>query len=321
MGDKFNPLTSSSHKNLKELFRSYPRWNTDPKQFNALYGDPKLIEIDATWIDQLNNYSHWDTSSHQSVLNDLKRVSDFSGLARVKIFENLPIPNYSEFRQWATVYVLQKSQKGKSAEGLKAFRKMAHLSHSTGSLTGNMLSAEMLKDEYMFSKNLKLYNWKLVPTEKIEAYKRVSWAWLGLVRTTWFDYFPKEFEPYLRPETGVCAAAWEHSNSVAALHDFLENKIVFEKDFSENLEYSRSFQKNLFSICNMKNYEGFLNRTPAGAIPIVGRGNSLFMIEPREGNTISLYLSRVPYIRQIIGLSLIIISIPNYLKYYEQTIE
>jgi hypothetical protein len=319
-GDGLSPLTSDSHTALKELFKKYPEWKTDSKKFKALYADSKLMEIDATWIDQLKNYSHWDFSSHQSIIDDLKRVPDSSGIARIGIFANLPIPNYSEFRQWAIVYTLQKSQKGRTIEGLEAFRKMAQLSHSSGTLVGNMIAVAMLNDEHVLSENIELNDWELVPKKKIEAYKRVSWAWPGLVRTTWFHSFPKEFEPYLKPETGACAAAWVYSGGLTAFQDFLEDKIVFEKDFSKNLEYSREFQKFLLSTCNMKNYEGFVSRTPAGANPIVGRGyNSYFMMDSgKVNNSIALNWIRIPYVRQMIGLNLITISIPNYLKLYDQ---
>lgn len=319
-GDGFSPLSSKSHETLSDLFEKYPNWKSDPKQFKSLYADPDLLSIDTSWIEELKNYSHWDFSTHPEIQENLRHVPESSGIERIGIFSALPIPNFPEFRKWGIVYFLQEYHQGKGPEGLKSFRKMAHLSHNTGTLIGKMIATTMLDDEHFFSKNLQMPDWELIPKEEIQAYKRVSWAWIGIAQTTWFHEFPKDFEPYLKPETGVCAAAWENPGGLTAFQDFLKSKVVFERDFSENLEKSRSFQKRLFSICNMKSYEGFVSRIPAGANPLIGRGyGSYYMIDSEAASSsTSLNWSRVPYIRRVIGLNLIAISIPNYLKLYEQ---
>jgi hypothetical protein len=318
-GNKFTNFDSPSHKAIDELFKKYSKWKVDPKQFEALYKDPLLLQIDTNWMEQLHQYTYWDFSSHPKVMEELKRAPESNGVARIGIFASLPIPSFSEFRRWATVYTLQKSHKGKALEGLKRHRFMSQMLHSSGILIGNMIAVDMLKEEHALVKNLKINNWNLVSNETIDAYKRVSWGWVSVVQNSWFEELPKEFEPYMKPETGVCAAAWENSAGLTALSDFLEKKVFLEKDFSKNFQQLKNLKIKLFSKCNMKNYEVFSSRMPASPEPLIGRGyNNYLLLNSEEfNNSVTLNWVRIPYIRQIVGLNLATEGAPNYMRLYD----
>ncbi|MCJ8275772.1 MAG: hypothetical protein MJK18_02945, partial [Bdellovibrionales bacterium] len=316
-----NPLLKSeSHTNLRELFNKYPNWKSEAKEFQAILKDPLLKAIDTKWMETLIRYSHWDFSSHPLVIKQLSKVAQSNGIERIGIHATLPLPDFREFRQWTYAYLLQQWLTGDMTKGHKIFRKMAQLANSTGLLIGQMIAVSMLWEEHILARHMKATNWILFDKKRIEAYKRLSWAWVGVVHSTWFHEYNTDYDPYFSRETGLCAAAWENTGGLTTFQDFLGNSIVFEKNFDKDIERSRAFQKRLLKACDMKSYESFLSPTPPEANPMFVRGFGALvsMNFNKNDSSTSLNWSRVPYIRQVVGLQIMTFAIPNYFGLYQQ---
>lgn len=318
--DAIESPSPQSYSGLIELFEKYPKWHSDMIQLKGLQNDPNTYKINTSWMNDLVNYSHWDFSSHPKFKEIFLQASNLNGMDRMNILASTPFPSLIEFRQWGPVFFLQKYRLSRHMEGLQIFRKMAQLAYSTHTLTGSMVAVAMLKDEHFFSRNLNTPNWNLVPSARIQTFTRVSWAWVGLVKSTLLRELPASFGLYLKPEAGICAAAWESLIGVAAFYDFLEDKAPFEKGFSQNVEKARSFMKKLFGICNMKQYDVFVSRTPSGANPIFrfGSQHKISSVTSSDQDSMPINLSRVPYIRRMIVLSLISVASPEYMRFYEK---
>ena len=305
---------------VTELFSRFTYWKVAPGQLKQLTEDPMFNSIDTAWMSSLYKYDHWNLSARSEVAHKLQSAARMNGVSRIGVFATLPIPNYNEIRLWATLHLLQKFKAGRALEGFHTFRKTAQLVHSSGTLVGNMIVVAMLKDEHLLTSLFKVKSWELVPTQVIESYQRVSWAWVALSREPWFREFPEDFKTYMRPQLGLCAAAWELGSSVSGFQDFLEPRFVFESDFSANIERSRNFQIQLLKTCNMSSLTSLVTETPPGANPWFGKGyEDLLMVDPQgTSEATTMNWSRVPYLRRIMGLTLLTVATPNYLQHYER---
>ncbi len=307
--------------NVVDLFNRFTYWKTAPGQLRQLTEDPAFKNISTDWMESLYKFDHWNLAGRSEVAQKLQLAAQMNGIKRIGLFATLPIPNYNEIRLWATLHLLKKYGAGKILEGFHTFRQTAQLVHSSGTLVGNMIAVAMLKDEHMLAEMLKVSNWELVSMPAIEAYQRVSWAWVALSHEPWFREFPEEFAAYMRPQLGLCAAAWELNSSVSGFQDFLEPKVIFESDFAENMERSRKFQIQLLKTCNLSSVAAVVSSTPAGANPWFGKGyNELLVMDIPAGarDAASINWSRVPYLRRILGLTLLTVAAPNYLQLYER---
>jgi hypothetical protein len=278
---------------VRELLTKYVYWKTAPGQLKELLNDPEFKALDTRWFEQLHQFDHWNLSTRPEVREGLLKSVGRNGIARIGIFAGLPIPNYAELRQWATLYVLQKYAAGKTAQALPVVRKAAQLSHSSGTLVGHMTAVLMLKDEYTFMAVLKASGFQPVPETLIAAYQRLSWAWVGLAREPWYGELPEEFKPYIGSRFGACTAVWEFGSGPLGYQEFLEPRALFEMDFTANFKRTRVFQEQLLKVCNLHQFREAWIR---GGEPI--------------------HLGRVPYLRRILGLGLMSLALPDSLHLY-----
>ena len=309
---------------VRKITKAYSAWRVNDEVLTKLLQDKELMGINTDWISRLEKYDHWNFSTHREVSTPLALVPKVNSMTRVEIFSQLPVPNYLDFRSWAILHFLQKAQQGKIEEGFKAIRKVAELMHSSGTLIGNISAASMLRDEYILLAKFKNPKWKPKPMISIDAYIRVSWAWIGLIKTAFFNQFPKDYWQYMKPENGVCASARESTANYSIFLDFFAPRVSLESDFSDNLLSSKKIFERLNYDCNHGGYAGFLNRSPASVQPwtwsSIDVNAGLFKNYSKvEFNfTILDNWIYLPFVRRFVGLSFFMAGSPiNYTVHYE----
>ena len=261
------PQYDEQLKILKKIFNEFPSWMKDTEQFNSLVKTIKSSNLNTYWVAELFNYDHWDFHNHSLINENFSKIPMSTGLARIGIMSSLPIPNYKELALWGLVNVINEHNKGDASNGLYTLRKIAELFHSSGTLIGNMNAVKILKDyEYFFVNEFGVTEWSLKDINKINAYKRVSFAWNGILSLTLFNKLPAQFEKYPKSENGLCAAAWEDPLGMSAYQDFFYKRILFEEDYSSNFEYSKEIRSKLFSLCQMDHFKIFIDDPPVGYV-------------------------------------------------------
>ncbi len=283
---------------VRDLLTRYLYWKNAPGQLRLLMADPDFKALDTGWMKQLAQFDHWNLASRPSIRETLDSISRRDGIGRIAGFAALPMPNFNDLRLWATLNVIKHHQTGDAGKAMPTFRQAARLAQSSGILVGQLIAAAMLKDEYALTQAFKVGNWEPVPMDVIEAYQRVSWAWISVKREAWFAEFPEAFRPYLRPQLGVCTAAWEYSVDPLGFQDFLEPRAPLESNFSPYFERARAMQNQLLDLCNMPAFRAAWGPTPAH-LGASGWG-------------------RVPYLRRILGLTLMTVAVPDYLRVYDK---
>ncbi|MEQ1876020.1 MAG: hypothetical protein ABL958_05195 [Bdellovibrionia bacterium] len=293
-GANVKDLDSPDVVSLRELFAKYPEWRKDKTQHAALAADPALAKIDTSWIKELATFDHWNFYASDHIATALEKIPQSGGIARVTILSAYPIPKFSDYRNWHYAYYFQSLKKGRGREGLAAIRHAAHLAHSTFSLVGEMTAVAILRDEIKLAGFKPVKGWKTFEDESIDRFKRLAWTWAGLVRTAdWGSLNPK-FERYLKAQNGFCGGVAE-SHGMAIWADMLGSRFPLETDFTPEIEGSRQAQMKFLKICDLNELE--------------------IVQSPIRNNT---DLAFFPYIRQIVGLQLIVIASPTFMKFYEE---
>lgn len=320
-GSGIEPLADESHQRLRAFFQRYQGWSKSPETFQKMLRDPELDLIDTSWLAQVHNYDHWSILANAYVAPHLERVKQADSIARVGIFASLPIPYYSELYDFATAHLLQMHKKHKTIEGLKVYRKTAELVYSSSLLVSAMVAVKFFKNEKFLVENLAVKNWKTPPQESIDAFKRVSWAWVAILKNSFYSDIEPEIAQYIKVENGICGASFEAVMNDAIASDYLSPRAPFEIDHSAELARLSSTEEKFRSLCHMESLKVFSGRTPASVNTWIPKNEALYVT---EGNTLSylgilgyLNLSKVPYVRRMFGYVLVSFSEPDYFKQYK----
>ena len=256
---------------VTRLFKNNPNWVYDKIHFNDLTGDPEFTQLEPKWLEQLKPYDHWNGAEENS-------------------------KNFALLRDWASVYAIKKLQIKDLNAGFKIFRKTAELINSAGYLNSQLIGVAMLKSEHKLMNDFQARDWQLVPLKSIEAYRRLSWAWISLSHQIFFGELNPEFNPYLTPQFGVCASALENSSTLIKSKEFLEPHVSFEKSFGENFARAEKFRATLQKICHVVE----LNKISEASTKVVQS------------------INRLPFVRKLIGMNLILDINVDYLAPYRE---
>jgi hypothetical protein len=316
-------LENKDRDALDSLYKKYPQWRTDGEQQKKLMHDPALKGIDTSWLEDLHSFDHWNLTTRPEVKVRLDRASSLNGLGRIGLFAALPLPEYMELRSLAYLRFFQLYVQGRGAEGLKTMFKVAELCHSSGTLVGQMVAAQMLKGERDFASAYGLGSVPVAGGSSVEAYRRLSWAWVGIAMAWPFSKALDEFQPYMSRGNGACTAAWEQPAGFLAMQDFFGSHWPLETDFSSELARSHALQVRLLETCSGQAFLGFLAPTPDGANAWAMRGvdrRDVASYDPEtDAQAVTLVnLSKIPYLRRLAGMWLMTLARPNYMNLYEK---
>lgn len=318
-GLQSSPAVRAASEKLHAIDEQFPRWRVDSKQMLKLYQSAQLNNTDTDWVEGLLEFDHWDLTTRREVAEKLQKAGQSSGLEKIGILAGLAIPNYMDFRASVYLHYLKMVKRGQGQEGIRLIRHAANLAQSSNSLVGQMIAVAFLKDEAGLASAFGV-PWTPLSNEQIEAYKRVSWAWPGLVRTVWAGEFPAQFVPYLRPEMGMCGGAFEAAVGAGGMQDFLEPRFWFETDFSKELARVRDFEVKTQALCKMQAFAPFRSRTPASANGWTIDSGKIFgaSLEDGANQTQQPNYARIPYVRRMVALILLGLSNPQYGRLYEE---
>ncbi|MGZ3690086.1 MAG: hypothetical protein ACXVAX_01195, partial [Pseudobdellovibrio sp.] len=242
-----NPLIAKNSTNLsiQKIAKVYFSWSTLEQQFSALMSDKSLLKVDTSWLKKLDAYDSWNFSTNKELTSALASIPHVNAMTRLEIFAQLPAPNYDIFKSWAILNFIKLEKKGKAIEGLRTYRKIAELMHSSNTIVGNITAASMLKDEYTLMSKFNVKGWTPVPVYYIDAYIRTTWAWMGVLKVPYFDTLPVEFLAHLKPETGLCASSRESVSNFSLYLDLYQPQSRFEANFTDNVIFTTHLYKKI----------------------------------------------------------------------------
>jgi hypothetical protein len=232
----------------------------------------------------------------------LKRVEDVGGIARVGISSTMPFPYFDELRFATLMRVAQLAREKKPVEALTLYRHVGRLMWTSDTLVGAMSSVLMLRQEKTLAKKLSV-EWTLIDDDRLDAMKRTAWLWPGLMRIRSTTGSLGPFEAYLTRETNACSWVHELSGIELVLADFLQPTVVFEPNLNERLERERGVYLKALAACDHNELKAFYS--PVKSPLMIGRG------VPNP--------ARIPFLRRYMGLTLVQMATPDFLRYYENS--
>lgn len=316
----FENIDSPGHTALRALIKKYPKAHMDENQFKAYASDPLLAQVDTRWMQELKKYDHWNIYSHPKWKEQFAKLKDLNSIGRIGVYASLPVPEMGEFRGFAFANFVKAYNQGKALEGLATYRKTSEMIHSTGTLIGNMVAIAMLKTEMSMTAFSGAMAWPIVPPDTIEAYKKVSWAWAGVLHVARKKEFPKELTAYLKPQLGMCGGSGEGISTLNGLSDFLQPQFPFEMDFTDALASERKMTMHTQEICGQQELYGFLDRVPASANPLLYKdaGKVYRLFSGFDGPDLLPNPARIPFVRRAVGLTILTIAMPDYMNFYKE---
>lgn len=314
--------TSPEYKALVAFSADYSKL-AKVEDLRKLEKDPRVAAADVTWVDQLESYDHWNLASSPLIKAELGRIGALNGIGRIGVFASMPLPNYGLLHFSALVRFLQLQKSGEPLKGLRLVRHAAYLTYTTPSLIGAMMAVATLRREQRIIESFGIKGWTAVDNERLDTYRRVSWAWGALIHEAIWDTLPNEFQPLMKPQNGVCAMAAERALGIG-FQEFLSPRVPLETDFSSQLDRDTKLMSKLFALCSIPEYAVGLEPSPPSSNPLFvsydwfRRMRSTGESSALEDDSIGINKTRIPFLRRVIAMILLTVATPNYLSQYEK---
>lgn len=200
---------------------------------------------------------------------------------------------------------------------------MADFFRTTNTLVGSAMfhSTHKMRNHLIDTMELP---WRKTSQRLLLAYKRVGWGWSALMQR--FSIDPTEasqWKEYMMPELGMCAGVSEHPMGLVAYSDFLYQRAPFEPSYTEEIEASRAFMKELIKICDIKEMLPLLSKQESYPTISDHRFWNTFIAGPSSLSKFPINPAAIPYLRRLIAMQIHRIAIPMYHSIYlrEETIE
>ncbi|MCC6138636.1 MAG: hypothetical protein IT287_08380 [Bdellovibrionaceae bacterium] len=270
------------------------------------------------WMPSLLQYDHWSYLEDTEYKTYLKAVPSESTLNRVAIAASLPVPMFNLLKSLALVYFMDRWQSGAPEEGLRVLRQLAFLQHTSGSLIGQSSAVDILKIEAQLARIFEITDWISFSEKTLNAYKRVSWAWIGVL---FYVRSPHELETYrsfMKPELGVCTAIHEMPMSYIGLSDLLDKKWWMELNMLPFKKEAINLMSELQKKCHAEPLSVFLSPIPDSHWFVADKVFD-FDRMPAQGWAPETHFNRakIPYLRQMQGMYLEVVASPNYFTQYK----
>lgn len=311
----------------KDLSAKYPKLASEPEQLRLLMEDREFLErFDVAWMERLWEFDHFLIYDHPEVAARLEKLTMASSVERLNSSMSIPSFDLGELVAWAQIYLVKSHLHGRTLQGMKLFRKVAELNHSSSTLVGNLVAASMLKDEQFFLDQFApeieaLKDWSLVSEERIQAYRRISYAMLGLTRAPLYGELPAEFESYMKPQNGLCAGVTDPAGGLLTLDEYLEPRFPFEVDFSDEYKEARLRYGDYAKKCGLDGWLSLLSPSPRKSSIFVGCESALSGLASYSADLTPksrcVNWSLVPFVRRAHGLFILGIVNVNFWRMYE----
>ena len=281
---------------VRDIAKNYPELDCYcNKHFNSLLRDPKIIELDLTWVDKLQDYDHIKLTARPQTLEMLKNLKKSDPRTKIKNYDLPPLPSLKELYFAGIFRFVQLHQQGRSVEGLAHLRKISQLLYSIPDQVASLEAFRLLNREYLIINHFKIQGWKTIDKNLLKTHKRVTWATPGIISSLFWTGLDPEIAPYLKPQYGFCAGVAQNAFGLGH-EEYLKPQFPLEPDFSLQLKQSHQIRKQLFEACGMNDYKGLLNNDA-----------------PKDFKE-----TQMPFVRRSIALVLMSIGHPDWFKLYKQ---
>lgn len=299
------------------------------ENMKKLANDPRTSKIDLSWVDELESYDYWNPSSFSYFKNQLELAKELSWIDRIDFFSKMPLPNYGLFQFASIIRAIQLQKHRDPLKGLQILRQSSYLAHTSPNLVGPMIAKRGLDLEQALIETFRIKGWTPVDRNRIEAYKRVSWAWTGLFHINIWPNMSDEFNKFIKPQNGVCGAAGENTMGLG-MHDLLAPTVPLETNFSKQLNKVNALYQKLFEMCSMPEYIPFLSPSSKSSMSLFATNKqsdsiykNSFLESDFVGNQKSSSLkissiSKIPFVRRNMALMLMTVAFPNFTRFYEK---
>jgi hypothetical protein len=291
-----------NHINLRDFVAKYSQWKKEPEVLEQMLADPSLNTIDVSWLESVLNYDHWNVSNNPHVKIQLDKIKGLDSISKLGVFASLPIPDFLELRNWTLVYFLKQHKKKNTAHGFKVYRKIAELTYSSSSTVSSIVATKLLEDESYLNQIFPVADWKPIDDNRIKAFKRLSWAWLSLVRNTANKPLTIEVRDLLKFENGICSAAWELAPNIALMNDFLEPQFILETNHALDVSRFKETIQSLQTTCRLNPYKKFNERSPSSIQSWLSDVTTSFAQAEFDGTLnpkTTAGIRRLPYLRRM----------------------
>ncbi|MES2964235.1 MAG: hypothetical protein V4760_10120 [Bdellovibrionota bacterium] len=311
-----------NHAQLLAIVERHKKGLKDLSNWNEFAADPDVLSLDVSWVDELKTFDHWSFKSNPDYVQILKIGPTRNSIDRIGMWATSPVPEMQELRYALLARLVQLSLHGELRKGFENFRHGAHLMHSTSTLIGEMMAVTLIGQERVLAERTGLRDWKTVDEARAKAYKRLAWGWGGVM--TVFHWKPEvmaQFEKYAKPQNAICGGALESILTGSIWGDFLEARVPLEADFEQNVLNARAVTATFLDRCGLPEYKPLLGASPPGANPLWAPKftGTWDMID--EGSfRLPLNPSRVPFVRRMVGLELMTIAMPGWMRQYEDRV-
>ena len=297
-------LPSKDHDDLVALMKDFAGKKFDKDYFQALTKDQRVQFVNVAWVDDLDQFDHWELWTYPAQESELAKSYQLDSLARLQILADLPVPKMGELLFAVQLRLFQWKEKGKPEKGLQLYRHAARLFDSTATLLGAMMAVRTLNEERVMGWALAPYTWEAVDETWVQAYKRASWGWSAVFDRALFFPFPEEFRPYLKKNDAVCATLRERAFGLG-WRDLLSASWPLESGFSARIQGVDTVVKQGLKACGLEKYIGFVDlpRRPWPLYRMVGRQK---LVNP----------AAIPFVRVPLGLMLMSMAGANPMRYY-----
>lgn len=274
----------------------------------------------ADWVAESHNFDHWSFVDTEEYRSHLKGVETKTSLQRVAIAATLPIPDYQLFKHYGVFFFLKQYSSGRAEEGLRGVHQLATLVQSSGGLVAHMIAIQLLQLELHLADAFEIHSESKVSADTLLAYRRVSWAWIGLFQLSFSRDRLKDFEKYMSPRNGVCSAVFEAPGGAEAVADFLAPEWPLEMNLQPHRELYRARIAELQEKCGGAALAAFSEPLPAKQW---WSEDAKYFInvarDPAQSKSaqVGFNWGKLPYVRQMIGIALMGIAMPNYFGLYE----
>lgn len=271
------------------------------------------------WMEDLVSFDHWSYLEDEEYEKYLQQVPGESALNRIAIAAHLPLPDFSFLRNLALIYFVDKIQSGSPDQAFRVLRQVAFLEQTSGSLPGQMSGVSLLKAERTLASVFEISSQKLIDEKQIAAYRRLVWAWVGVLFYTRSAEQLNIYKPFMKSSLGVCSAVYEMPASYLGLKSFLEKRWPLEMQLQPQAQQTEKILSDLHERCGTQPLKVFLTPPSEDAWYLVEKVfDSERDLANAEKRSKYFNSAKVPYLRQIYGMELEMIIAPDYFRQYEQ---
>ncbi|NQZ01529.1 MAG: hypothetical protein HRT45_12770 [Bdellovibrionales bacterium] len=310
----------ASHVKVKALFEKYQNQPIKDRVL-GVKKDLASSSIELEWMKQLSEFDHWNFESHPQFKQAQKDLENANSLKVIEFTASYGLPNYMLLLHYGIIRFLSTVEQDVEM-AYSDYHKVLRLVASDSSLIGHMVAASGVSYGSAFKSLYPVKGFEFYNMKTRNAFKRVSWAWTSFPTLVFARPLDPEFEPYLKPEFGICGQARESSGFSWMPELSKDSAWPFEQNFTDEMAREVAFKKKLLKICGQTFFASLLDRPIARlSAKEALTTRSLFSVDEQAErdpqNIPDIDIGSIPYLRRAIWGVLVTIAVPSFMGLYD----